>query len=103
MNPAALAPFILWRADWRERGIGLGAGLAIVSPDGKEGMLQHARECHAAGVRSEKGRKDMRTRHRPTKTDEREEKGISRRRYGGDPTSHTPAHNVTAAAAPFRA
>jgi adenosine kinase len=29
----------------------LGAGLAIVSPDGKEGMLQHARECHAAGVR----------------------------------------------------
>jgi adenosine kinase len=28
----------------------LGAGLAIVSPDGKEGMLQHARECVAAGV-----------------------------------------------------
>jgi adenosine kinase len=28
----------------------LGAGLAIVSPDGKEGMLQHARECAAAGV-----------------------------------------------------
>jgi adenosine kinase len=28
----------------------LGAGLAIVSPDGKEGMLQHARECAAVGV-----------------------------------------------------
>ncbi len=28
----------------------LGAGLAIVAPDGKEGMLQHARECAAAGV-----------------------------------------------------
>jgi adenosine kinase len=28
----------------------LGAGLAIVAPDGKKGMLQHARECAAAGV-----------------------------------------------------
>jgi adenosine kinase len=28
----------------------LGAGLGIVSPDGKEGMLQHARECGQAGV-----------------------------------------------------
>jgi len=28
----------------------LGAGLAIISPDGKQGMLQHARECAAAGV-----------------------------------------------------
>ena len=28
----------------------LGAGLAIVAPDGKEGMLRHAEECHAAGV-----------------------------------------------------
>ena len=28
----------------------LGAGLAVISPDGKEGMLQHARECAAAGV-----------------------------------------------------
>jgi len=28
----------------------LGAGIAIVAPDGKEGMLQHARECAAAGV-----------------------------------------------------
>ena len=28
----------------------LGAGLAIIAPDGKEGMLQHARECAAAGV-----------------------------------------------------
>src|SRR5919106_4612275 len=28
----------------------LGAGLAIVAPDGKEGMLQHARECAASGV-----------------------------------------------------
>jgi adenosine kinase len=28
----------------------LGAALAIISPDGKEGMLQHARECAAAGV-----------------------------------------------------
>jgi len=28
----------------------LGAGLAIVAPDGKEGMLQHARECAAAGI-----------------------------------------------------
>ena len=29
---------------------GLGASLAIIGPDGKEGMLQHARECAAAGV-----------------------------------------------------
>jgi len=29
----------------------LGAGLAIIAPDGKEGMLQHARECAAAGIR----------------------------------------------------
>ena len=28
----------------------LGAGLAIIGPDGKEGMLQHARECGAAGL-----------------------------------------------------
>ncbi|HZM34562.1 MAG TPA: carbohydrate kinase family protein [Burkholderiales bacterium] len=28
----------------------LGAGLAIVAPDGREGMLQHARECVEAGV-----------------------------------------------------
>jgi adenosine kinase len=28
----------------------VGAGLAIVAPDGKEGMQQHARECAAAGV-----------------------------------------------------
>jgi adenosine kinase len=28
----------------------LGAGIAIIAPDGKEGMLQHARECAAAGV-----------------------------------------------------
>jgi len=28
----------------------LGAGLAIVGPDGKEGMLQHARECAAIGL-----------------------------------------------------
>jgi adenosine kinase len=28
----------------------LGAGLAIIGPDGKEGMLQHARECAAAGI-----------------------------------------------------
>jgi len=28
----------------------LGAGLAIIGPDGKEGMLQHARECAAARV-----------------------------------------------------
>jgi len=28
----------------------LGAGLAIIGPDGKEGMLQHARESAAAGV-----------------------------------------------------
>ena len=28
----------------------LGAGLAIIAPDGKEGMLQHARECAAHGV-----------------------------------------------------
>ena len=28
----------------------LGAGLAIIGPDGKDGMLQHARECAAAGV-----------------------------------------------------
>jgi adenosine kinase len=29
---------------------GLGAGLAIIGPDGKEGMLQHARECAAHGI-----------------------------------------------------
>jgi adenosine kinase len=28
----------------------LGAGVAIVAPDGKEGMLRHAQECAAAGV-----------------------------------------------------
>jgi adenosine kinase len=28
----------------------LGAGLAIVAPDGKQGMLQHARECAAHGI-----------------------------------------------------
>ncbi len=28
----------------------LGAGLAIIAPDGKEGMLQHARQCAAAGI-----------------------------------------------------
>jgi adenosine kinase len=28
----------------------LGAGLAIIAPDGKEGMLRHARECAEAGV-----------------------------------------------------
>jgi adenosine kinase len=27
-----------------------GAGLAIIGPDGKDGMLQHARECAEAGV-----------------------------------------------------
>lgn len=29
---------------------GLGARLAIIAPDGKQGMLQHARECAAHGV-----------------------------------------------------
>jgi adenosine kinase len=29
---------------------GLGASLAIIGPDGKEGMLQHARECAAHGI-----------------------------------------------------
>jgi adenosine kinase len=28
----------------------LGAKLAIIAPDGKEGMLQHARECASAGI-----------------------------------------------------
>jgi len=28
----------------------LGAGLAIIGPDGKEGMIQHAKECADAGV-----------------------------------------------------
>jgi adenosine kinase len=28
----------------------LGAGLAIIGPDGKDGMIQHARQCHALGV-----------------------------------------------------
>ena len=28
----------------------LGAGLAIIAPDGKDGMLQHARECAGAEV-----------------------------------------------------
>lgn len=28
----------------------LGAQLAIIAPDGKDGMLQHARECAAAGI-----------------------------------------------------
>ena len=29
----------------------LGAGLAIIGPDGKDGMLQHARECKESGMR----------------------------------------------------
>jgi len=29
----------------------LGAGLAIIGPDGKQGMLQHARECSELGMR----------------------------------------------------
>ncbi len=29
----------------------LGAGLAIIGPDGKQGMLQHARECADSGMR----------------------------------------------------
>ncbi len=28
----------------------LGAGIAIIGPDGKEGMVQHARECRESGV-----------------------------------------------------
>jgi adenosine kinase len=28
----------------------LGAGLAIIGPDGKDGMLQHARQCSALGI-----------------------------------------------------
>src|SRR3954454_3354432 len=28
----------------------LGVGLAIIAPDGKEGMLQHARECADEGI-----------------------------------------------------
>jgi adenosine kinase len=28
----------------------LGAGLAVIAPDGKDGMLQHARECAAAAI-----------------------------------------------------
>jgi len=28
----------------------LGAGLAIIAPDGKEGMIQHARQCAGAGI-----------------------------------------------------
>ncbi|MGH8668905.1 MAG: carbohydrate kinase family protein [Burkholderiales bacterium] len=31
-------------------GPGLAAGVAIVAPDGKQGMVQHARECSEAGV-----------------------------------------------------
>ncbi|MEK6243484.1 MAG: carbohydrate kinase family protein [Pseudomonadota bacterium] len=31
-------------------GAALGAGLAIVGPDGKEGMLQHSRQCAAHGI-----------------------------------------------------
>jgi adenosine kinase len=31
-------------------GADLGAGIAIIGPDGKEGMLQHARECAELGV-----------------------------------------------------
>jgi adenosine kinase len=27
-----------------------GASLAIIAPDGRQGMLQHARECHEAGI-----------------------------------------------------
>jgi adenosine kinase len=29
----------------------LGAGVAIISPDGKDGMLQHAQQCAAEGIR----------------------------------------------------
>src|SRR3954471_3618393 len=28
----------------------LGAGLAVIAPDGKQGMLQHARECSESGL-----------------------------------------------------
>jgi len=31
-------------------GSGLGAGLAIIGPDGKEGMQQHARQCAEQGI-----------------------------------------------------
>src|SRR5438093_6779429 len=31
-------------------GAELGAGIAIIGPDGKQGMLQHARECAELGV-----------------------------------------------------
>ncbi len=31
-------------------GEGLGAGLAIIGPDGKRGMLEHSRQCAAAGI-----------------------------------------------------
>ena len=31
-------------------GAGLGAGLAIIGPDGKDGMLEHSRQCAAHGI-----------------------------------------------------
>jgi adenosine kinase len=31
-------------------GAGIGAGLAIIGPDGKQGMLAHSRQCAAAGI-----------------------------------------------------
>ena len=31
-------------------GAELGAGLAIIGPDGKEGMLEHSRQCAASGI-----------------------------------------------------
>ena len=32
-------------------GPGLGAAVAIIAPDGKQGMLEHARQCAAQGIR----------------------------------------------------
>ncbi|MCX7961385.1 MAG: carbohydrate kinase family protein [Burkholderiales bacterium] len=46
----AFHPGAMNRSHENRIGAALGASLAIVSPDGKEGMLQHARECAAAGI-----------------------------------------------------
>jgi len=46
----AFHPGAMNRAHENHIGRELEAGLAIIGPDGKEGMLQHARECAEAGV-----------------------------------------------------
>jgi adenosine kinase len=46
----AFHPGAMNRSQQNHIGAELGATLAIIGPDGKEGMIQHARECAQAGI-----------------------------------------------------